>query len=121
MQPAFTPDRIAGYADTMAAFTDEALDGWRDGEVRDVHAEAMELTLRIIAEAMFGIEMDRDVETVGESMEAVMAQSERVWQGFIPDAVPTPGRRRYREAVESLTRWCTASSASASATRATTS
>jgi hypothetical protein len=38
--------RIAAYGEIMVAHTRAMLAEWRDGEVRDVHAEMIRLTLR---------------------------------------------------------------------------
>ncbi|MDQ3791593.1 MAG: cytochrome P450, partial [Actinomycetota bacterium] len=45
-QPAFHRRRVEAYGETMVAFTERLLEGWRDGEVRDVHREMMRLTLQ---------------------------------------------------------------------------
>jgi cytochrome P450 len=49
-QPAFHRRRVEAYGETMVAFTGRMLEGWRDGEVRDVHKEMMRLTLEIVVE-----------------------------------------------------------------------
>src|SRR5262245_60486292 len=41
VQPAFHRQRIEAYAAAMTAYAERLLEGWRDGEVRDVHAEMM--------------------------------------------------------------------------------
>src|SRR5690348_4102619 len=37
VQPAFHRARIAAYAETMVEYTQRIMEGWRDGEERDVH------------------------------------------------------------------------------------
>jgi len=44
-QPAFHRERIAAYGESMVAFTEEMTAAWRDGEVRDLHADMMRVTL----------------------------------------------------------------------------
>ncbi|MFB6118782.1 cytochrome P450 [Halosegnis sp.] len=102
LQPSFTPDQIQTYADSMVGFTERKLETWRDDEVRNVHEDMMEVTLRIIADTMFGMDVDEEVRTVGEALETAMRQTEKVWEGFVPRRIPTPGRRRYRRALEQL-------------------
>nr|WP_274323900.1 cytochrome P450 [Halosimplex aquaticum] len=65
--PAFEPDRIAEYAETMVDRTEETATRWRDGAVRDVNEDMMELTLEIVADALFGADVGRDVDTVASS------------------------------------------------------
>jgi len=71
-QPAFHRARIAAYAETMVRFTERMLEGWRDGESRDVHAEMMRLTLQIVAKTLFDADVDADVQEVGRALEAIM-------------------------------------------------
>jgi cytochrome P450 len=71
-QPAFHRARIAAYAETMVRFTERMLEGWRDGESRDVHAEMMRLTLQIVAKTLFDADVDADVQEVGRAVEAIM-------------------------------------------------
>src|SRR5260370_20322472 len=71
-QPAFHRARIAAYAETMVRFTERMLEGWRDGESRDVHAEMMRLTLQIVAKTLFDADVDADVQEDGRALEAIM-------------------------------------------------
>lgn len=96
--PAFTPARLAAYAEVMVRTTEQALDSWRVGETRDLHADMMALTLRIVAETLFGVGIEADILRI----EAAVADLSRemaarmVRPVLIPDAVPLPGHRRYR-------------------------
>src|SRR5205807_1111430 len=49
VQPGFHRARIAAYAVTMVQYAQRMLEGWRDGEERDVHQEMIRLTLQIVA------------------------------------------------------------------------
>jgi cytochrome P450 len=64
IQPMFHRARVAEYAVTFASLTEEMLDGWVDGEIRDVHRDLTELTLAIIARTVFDVALDADVITV---------------------------------------------------------
>jgi cytochrome P450 len=96
--PAFAPLRLAGYAEVMAQATEQTLEGWRIGEVRDLHADMMTLTLRIVAETLFGVGIEADIPRI----EAAVADMSRematrmVRPVLIPDAVLLPGHLRYR-------------------------
>ncbi|AGB38441.1 cytochrome P450 [Natronococcus occultus] len=102
IQPAFNPDRIEEYAGMMAAFTEDALESWADGQTRHFHEDMMELTLRIVARALFGIDVDDHVDTIGEALEEFMLASESLSHLVLPSGVPTPSRRRIRRAREKL-------------------
>jgi cytochrome P450 len=71
-QPAFHRARIAAYGETMVRFTERLIEGWRDGETRDIHAEMMRLTLQIVAKTLFDAEVDGDAQQVGHALEAIM-------------------------------------------------
>jgi len=62
--PAFAPLRLASYAEVMARATEQTLEGWRIGEVRDLHADMMTLTLRIVAETLFGVGIESDIPRI---------------------------------------------------------
>lgn len=66
--PGFRAGRIAAYADSMVARAERAQRAWRDGETIDVSEEMMRLTLAIVAETLFGADVDRDARTVAESL-----------------------------------------------------
>lgn len=104
IQPAFHRDRIAHYGQTMVAATERMLDDWRPGDVRDIHAEMMALTMKIVAKVLFDAEVDRDVADVEKAFEDALAEiAVRFRRPFrIPDWVPVPGNFRYRRAVGRL-------------------
>ncbi len=103
-QPAFHRDRINAYAETMTAFTDRHLAGWRAGETRDVHQEMMTLTLAIVAKTLFDTEAAHDAELVGGAVEAAMRHFQRRRQTafMMPDWFPTPESLAYRQRLTKL-------------------
>lgn len=106
-QPAFHRDRIAAYGDVMVAFTEEMTAAWRDGEVRDLHADMMRVTLRNVAHTLFGTDASREATEVADALEVVMkflALEEGFVLRLLPRGMPTPGRLRFRRAVERLNR-----------------
>ncbi len=105
-QPAFHRRRVEAFGETMVSFTERMLDGWQDGDILDVHAEMMRLTLEIVAKTLFDTDISREAEGVGRSMEAIMARSSdqgsSVFLRMLPDSVPTPGNLAYRRATRRL-------------------
>ncbi len=65
---------MAHYAATVVADAAQVLDCWRVGEVRDVHQEMSQLTVRVITQAMFGVEVVETALEIGEAMEAIMVR-----------------------------------------------
>ena len=102
--PAFSGQRLAGYAAVMVRRAQAALEGWRPGERIDVHAEIMALTLEIAAETLFGTSVTRDVADIEQSTNVLMAEiSARLRRPiFIPDGIPIPGNLRYRRALRRI-------------------
>jgi cytochrome P450 len=106
VEPAFHPDRIEGYARFMTDYTERAVDSWADGTVRNVHGDMMELTLEIVAKALFDVDLGAAEDEVGEALETIMAAT-RARTGRlvdIPDWVPTPANRALGRAERTLDR-----------------
>jgi cytochrome P450 len=104
IQPAFSRDRIAGYGAIMVAYAERMAGQWRDGEMRDVHAEMMRLTLEIVAKALFDADVGSEAFAVGESMEVALdAFLSRLFSLLpLPRWVPTPRNVRLKRAVRRL-------------------
>jgi cytochrome P450 len=66
LQPLFTPRRVAGYAEIMAAQVEEMAGQWRarPGGVRDLHDAMTRLTLRIVCRVLFGDDLGRALPVV---------------------------------------------------------
>ena len=64
VQPAFHRKRVESYAETMTSQTQQMLDQWRVGDEVDMSAALQELTLRIIVQSLF----DLDLATQGKDI-----------------------------------------------------
>jgi len=62
IQPLMHTKYIESYADTMVRFGETLLSSWRDGETRDIHTDMIQVTMWIIAETMFGMDVTRTPE-----------------------------------------------------------
>jgi cytochrome P450 len=103
-QPAFHRDRISAYAGIMVEEASRVAQGWRDGDVRDVHKDMMRLTLDIVARTLFGANVGDHGEDVGIALEAVLSVVSSPFELFLPvlRRLPTPQRRRFDRAVAKL-------------------
>ena len=103
-QPAFHRERMASYGHTMAAFTEEMLATWQDGEVRDIHQEMMQLTMRIVAKVLFGVEVKEDTERVARALNVLMRHTSggRMILPPILRHLPVPALIRVKRAVREL-------------------
>ena len=102
IQPAFNPERIQEYAGMMTDAVAETLDEWSDGETRPFHEDMMEVTLRIVARALFGVDIEDHVETVAQALDDVMRANESLSRLVLPEWAPTPARQRIEDASERL-------------------
>lgn len=101
-QPAFHRTRIASYADVMVREAERRLDGWRDGEVLDIHREMMETTLAIATRTLFGVDLGPKMPVVADALDAFIRQNAgiSVWRLFLK--LPTPTRLRFLRGVRAL-------------------
>jgi cytochrome P450 len=104
IQPAFHHKHLLTYAGVIVAHARGMLESWRDGQLREINADMMALTLGIVVKSLFGAEMTREAERVGVLMTAVLdATNQRLNSAFqIPDWVPTPRNVRERRALAEL-------------------
>ncbi|WP_435174827.1 cytochrome P450 [Halorussus sp. AFM4] len=104
LQSAFAPDRIASSADEVVAGTAALVDGWTDGEVVELGDAFADLTLRVLARALFDIDLAAERgAVVREATRAVAAMVDRFGLlAFLPEWVPTPTERRYDRAMADL-------------------
>jgi len=70
--PAFSPRRLAGYADGFAERTAWFTGCWRDGDVLDMRREMARLTLDIVGGTLLGIELREDADNVRDALEAAL-------------------------------------------------
>ncbi|MBV9119521.1 MAG: cytochrome P450, partial [Chloroflexi bacterium] len=103
-QPAFHKMRVAAYAGTMAAYGDRMLDHWTDGELLDIHAELMGVTLEIVAKTLFDADVSGDAPEVGRALHNLLTIFlERANHPLrLSERWPTKRNRRLREIVRPL-------------------
>lgn len=106
IEPALYPERIAGYAEIMTAYTERLIDSWVDGEVRNVHADMMRLTLEIVAKALFDVDIRGEESEIARALSTVIEHF-RIATGrpvALPNWIPTSGNVRYLWAAQTLDR-----------------
>ena len=106
VQPAFHHDRIAEYADIMVDYANDRIDGWRDGEERDIRHEMTSITFRVVAKTLFDSEVAGDVAEIAAAFDTGIEEiAHRIRRPvLLPDWLPTKGNRRYRRAVDRMDR-----------------
>jgi len=103
-QPAFHTKRIHAYAELMTGFTSQMLDGWKDGQTRNIADDMMKLTLYIVAKTLFDVDVSKESEKIAEALEvlliSVIEQSKVIVR--LPSWIPTPARHRKRWSINTL-------------------
>ncbi|MFT4946439.1 MAG: cytochrome P450 [Natronomonas sp.] len=105
IQPAFYMDRIAEYAETMAAETRAAAEDWRGSPTVNAEDEMKGLTLRILVKSMFGSDLDYEDRGVRETVRALQEPGQPAKQPvarMVPKWVPIPMWRRYKEGIREM-------------------
>jgi cytochrome P450 len=101
---AFTPKKIAAYADTMAQVAAHESTSWAPGQVVNLHQEMSRITLEIVAKVLFQADIEADARVVEDSM-AVLNHffAESIEAALrLPPWVPTPANVRLNRAVRRI-------------------
>lgn len=101
--PAFHTKRITSYAEIMTDYAQSMLGDWRDGTQLNVSHAMRQLTMRIVAKALFNTDVSNgDTARVYQAVEAIQEISGRF--SFFPPWLPTPRELRGRWAKRELDR-----------------
>lgn len=98
VSPFFTRSRVESYHGEMVRATRAVIGRWRPGLALDVHREMMDLTVRISARTLLGLDMDADQDIVragAESLRLVLSP----WALLAPWDLPGFPYRRFVDAV----------------------
>jgi cytochrome P450 len=103
-QPAFHVNRIQAYADQMVAHTTHMLQNWEVGGVYDIAHEMMSLTLSIVCDSLFSVNVQETADRIGEAVTITQNLANRKLAAMLPLPlwVPTPQHRIERRAIQEL-------------------
>jgi cytochrome P450 len=100
VQPVMHHQSLAAQADTMVDLARQRVHSWRDGSIVDLHAEMADLTLRIVATALFDIAPAEAEGLVAAAHGFAGSLNVVLRRAFpLPEWLPTPGNRLRRETV----------------------
>ncbi len=104
MAPSFQPRRIAGYADTMAYYSELIQKSWREAETLDVSQEMTNLTMSIIGKVLFDADVFTETDELGEAMTTVLSHTSHTLSQLFPVPLnwPTQRNRKTRCAITLL-------------------
>lgn len=103
-QPAFHPDRTAGYTEVMTEQIAAILRSWRHGQVIDIPAAMHAIVVRIMTRTLYALSLtDEENENIYDWVSDAVTGAFR--QMFIPAHLkwlPIPGNRTFRQAMKRL-------------------
>lgn len=70
--PAFHRQRIAAYGEEIVASALAQRDRWHSGQVIDIGAASMELSLEIVARTLFDTEVTADIRSINDEVNTIM-------------------------------------------------
>jgi cytochrome P450 len=104
IQPAFHASRMTRYAQIVVERTRRRLDSWQSGALLDIPEEMRQLTLAIIAKALFDVELTGQAARLSEVSRILTKTTLREISSLftLPDWLPLPDKRRKRWALQTL-------------------
>lgn len=102
--PIFHPERSQEYFETMVSFAERSVDQLNQGESVPIEEYMQQLTLEIIAEALFSVDIRQETAGISDAVNDVMDEA-RLAGGLlsrIPEWMPTPGNLRYKRAIRTF-------------------
>ncbi|MFC6823609.1 cytochrome P450 [Halopelagius fulvigenes] len=104
IEPAFYSQQIEKYRDVVRFHARSVADEFSDGDVIDLEVEMKRLTLNIIVEVLFGVDLSTESWELKPAFERILAHFERISRTYIylPEWIPTPENLAYRRALNTL-------------------
>jgi cytochrome P450 len=108
MSPTYTPKAVTRFATIMTDSTCQMLARWSDCALRgsplQVNAEMMRLTMTIISQSMFGVDIGDTYSDGGQALSYVLQYASTRTMSFIdpPLWVPTPMNRKLNTALSKI-------------------
>jgi cytochrome P450 len=90
----------------MVQYAQRTIDTWKDGEQRDLSRDMTRLTLEIVVKTLFNSDVSRDADHVGQILSSLVKPfaSQATLKWILDNRLPTPGHRRYFNAVSEIDR-----------------
>ena len=105
-QPAFHRQRISSYGDIMVQYAQRMIANWHDGEPRDLSRDMTRLTLEIVVKTLFNSDVSKDADHIGQVLTSLVKPfaSQATVKWILDNRLPTPGHRKYFNAVSEIDR-----------------
>ncbi|WP_232491386.1 cytochrome P450 [Mycobacterium dioxanotrophicus] len=106
LQPVFTKKRVDSFGAHMAEATETVVSTWTDGAQISLDEQARTLTMRALGRSVLGLDLDQRADAVAEPLREATSYAVRraLKPVHAPEWLPTPARRRAREAADTIRR-----------------
>jgi cytochrome P450 len=95
MQPAFLKQRVESYGPIIVNLTQKMLSTWRSGEMRDLHADMMQLALSIVSKALLDVDAGEQAHGVSSAVDWIMRDFNSRFQSAVPLPFWFPAPRNF--------------------------
>ncbi len=102
LAPSFQPRHIAGYADTMAVYSEQIQQGWPEGMTIDIGQQMTYLTMSIVGKVLFDADVFTETDDLGAAMSTLFSFANYSLSHLFPIPLNWPVSRS-RQARKALT------------------
>ena len=97
IQPALNPQHVSRYTGIITEYADRMCQSWRSGQQVDVFEQMLEVTLKIIARALFDVDLDAEAREIEEAITIAIRYFDKLLspKKSILSRLPLPRNRRY--------------------------
>jgi cytochrome P450 len=102
IQPAFRREQVETYVETMVEHADSKTTYWHNGEIIDLKLEMEDLSLSILGQTLFGIDIRTGQDSLLRRMHSAINEKYHTspLQYALPNWLPTPTNREFTEAID---------------------
>jgi cytochrome P450 len=103
MQPMFHRQSIANFGNIMTRTAHDWIRNWTDGSTINFGAELMQITLSIVGQALFSVDLLEDAKEIGNAFISAQVEITRIQRGLpLPKFLRASNYRRYQQALKTI-------------------
>jgi cytochrome P450 len=103
LRSGFTADRVATAGELTTRYATETVASWPDGDPIRADEHARDLSLAVLARALFGLDLRGERTPIHRAADDILARMDLgSVSTYLPEWVPTPTNRRFRRAIGTL-------------------
>jgi cytochrome P450 len=105
LAPPLQAQHVESYTRDITACAEALAEGLSDGQVRDVAQDMKQLTLKVVARTLLGVEVLEEVAAIGSTLDSALVTLDRLWHSWLrllPRWIPVGPRRQLGAEVRRL-------------------